>query len=79
MHQTHAKILRGIFFYLTIQEFRKIKTIKYTNFEIKFDAYDIKYTKPSISPKICIKKNKTYLTNLYIPVEINYKKIKILN
>lgn len=79
MLRKHAMILRGKIFYLTIEEFKKIRNIKYSNFEIRINGYELKYTEPHISPQICVKKNKTYLTKLYIPIEIIYKKIKILN
>nr|YP_007517064.2 RNA polymerase beta subunit [Euglena viridis]AEY70834.2 RNA polymerase beta subunit [Euglena viridis] len=60
------------------EELEKIKTINYSNFSIKMSTHSIKYKKPIYSPEICILKNKTYAIYLYIPIQIKYKKHKII-
>lgn len=42
-------------------------------------THNIKYKKPIYSPEICILKNKTYAIYLYVPMQIKYKKHKIMN
>nr|AKL79025.1 RNA polymerase beta subunit [Euglena viridis] len=60
------------------EELEKIKVIKYSNFNIKMFTHNMKYKKPIYSPETCILKNKTYAIYLYIPMQIKYKKHKII-
>ena len=65
--------------YLTKNELKKFKVIKYSNFEIKFKTSQVKYKEPKIIPEICLLKNQTYNIQVYIPISIKYKTKKIIN
>lgn len=64
--------------YLTKKELEKIKTLHYSNFNIRFFPHKIKYKKPKYSPEICVLKNKTYSVLLYIPLQVKYKNLKLI-
>lgn len=59
--------------YLTKEEMRKIENIHQSNFELKIDPYNLKYTKPKYLEQDCLSNNKTYNINLYLPTTIKFK------
>jgi len=60
-------------------ELKKIKLIKHLNFKIKIDGNKLFYKKPSILPEIILVKKQTYSLNLYVPISVSYKEVKILD
>lgn len=76
LKRKQVRIEKGLS-YLTKHELEKIKTIKYSKFNIKFQISKIKFKKPTNTPEECLLKNKTYTINIYIPIELQYKNQKI--
>jgi len=64
--------------YQTKEEIEKIKIIKYSSFDIIFQPNKLKYKKPKYSPETCIIKKKTYSIYIYVPVQIKYKRDKLI-
>lgn len=81
MPKKHVQIKTGgiiNYIYQTKEEIEKIKMITYSNFDVIFQPNKLKYKKPTYSPETCIIKRKTYSIYIYVPVQIRYKKYKLM-
>jgi DNA-directed RNA polymerase beta subunit len=61
-----------------IHELKNIEKITHANFFINFEPSKLKYKKPKLSPELCLIKGKTYSISVYIPMQIKYNNVILI-
>lgn len=62
-----------------MEELQRLEKIVYNGLQITFQPTKLKYKSPRFSPELCLIKNKTYSIRLYVPIQVKYHDLVLIN